>query len=266
MNVKKFLGLALAACLLATPFVDANAQKKGTRKAGARKTATAKKAAPAATPISMDGKLLEGPAKVPGSPFDAWMSCNFADGGMTINLPGAGNIPMSNLKATKAGKTINVSADFKGVIKMALKSTDDGATYEGNIDLNGTKLTMWMLDLPANPVKTTLSNEELNGIVASPDGYTCFIKASDGSQAIAIPAEEYLDGANHSYKLIFDDSAMNNAWDFIKTGTYSIDNGTFTMNLSNGETATGSIYEDGNYINVDLGRHSGMQLNFLMIR
>ena len=199
------------------------------------------------------GAKYEGIAKVKGQMMDLWVSIEISDNEATIDL-GEGTLTLTGT-CKKSGTSKNPIYTFKnpkGDFGFTLKSTDGGSTLEGKfpIDKNNS-LDMWLLKLPDNMEKTTLSDEELKQILENKDGYTSFIKIIKQGGTTALTSD-FVFEPDGTFNFIGDSSKINELFKQAN-GSYSISEGNVILNLGNELKREGTIYNNGDYIVIPIG-------------
>ncbi|MCM1153472.1 MAG: hypothetical protein NC328_07455 [Muribaculum sp.] len=276
MKLTKILGFAMVAALAIAPAVDAQAQKKSTakkttttrttaKKTTATRTTAKKPAAAAATPVSMAGRKYIGPAKIQGFPADVWTELTFNADNKMNGIVLLQDIQNETCTAKKSGKTITVEFATPFGKPLSLKSTDSGDSFTGTFVKDRVNASFWLIEVPYENVPVNLPTEEVEKIVASPDGYTLFIKGNQNGQAVAFTVDFTFDGASHTYKMVCDNAMIQKIFGKMSEGGYSIDGDKITIDVFN-DKKTGTIYNDGNFITIPLGKSSGIDMEMIFIR
>lgn len=219
----------------------------------------------AAHAVTFNGNHYEGIAKLAGQPIDFWTVTNMDDEDIQINLGEAFKF-MAGYTAKTVGQTTTLTLKAPGGGTGSLKTADNGESLEGSISINGQSFKLWLLKVPKKKAASTLSADELAATVGSPDGYTAFVRVSmPNGGKMSATSDFSLNAGSKTFKMTCDSPAMQKIFGTMQ-GSYSIEGDKIVMHDSAGKTVTGTIYNDGTYIEVPMGSAQGMTLDLILIR
>ena len=208
--------------------------------------------------FSMLADRYEGLCKLPGfNDASEWVELTITGNKIHLDL-GEGVIEFDGTCKKTGVKTLVInSSSLKSPI--TLTTNDKGQSYSGSSKLpGGQKMDFWFLKVPEELVESTLSDEQLKEIVTSKDGYTAFLKLNDGNITLALTYDLELDKDGH-YKFIGDSPIFNQLINNFREGEFEISDGKITL-IKNSDTVSGTIYDNGKYITIPLGKGGTIQL------
>lgn len=215
--------------------------------------------------LDLDGARYEGQAKLAGQPIDFWTVVTFDDEDADFNIANAIK-PSGEYTLTGTGDNLTLTIKI-GTGKYILKSTDGGGSFTGTITARDNKFTLWILKVPAKQVAATEPTPELDKIVGAEDGYTAFLHVVQQGGALCIPADLTFDSANHGCKVTFDNATFQKMFGNLQSCKYNVEGSKITLSSTTVDfTATGTIYDSGNYISIPLGNAQGMTITLILIR
>lgn len=215
--------------------------------------------------LDLDGARYEGQAKMAGQPLDFWTVVTFDDEDADFNIA---NVIKPSGEYTLTGTGDNLTLTIKiGTGKYILKSNDGGGSFTGTITARDNKFTLCILKVPAKQVAATQPTSELDKIVGSEDGYTAFLHVVQQGGKFCIPADITFDAINHGCKVTFDNASFQKMFGNLQSCKYSVDGSKITLySTTVNFTATGTIYDSGNYISIPMGNAQGMDISLILIR
>lgn len=213
--------------------------------------------------INLNKAHYQGIAKMKGQTVDFWVNVDFDDEDAEIDFGEKLNV-MGAYTKTESGKNITLNIKVPAAPNAIFKSTDGGSTFQGKIKVGGIDYDVWVLKVPAKLKKAEQSDDELKTILSSPDGYTsfCIFNTGEGICSVTCDFEFSPDG---QFNLICDSAGMQDIFRNFK-GTYSISDGTVTLNSVAGVSFSGTIYDNGNYLKIPVGKKDGISLTLVLIR
>lgn len=264
MKLKSFF-VCLLSLFIALAASDVQAQtRKSTTKSCKTTSTSTKKAAPTATKANIADTKYIGLGSASGQPIDFWIEFNFEATEATMSMAGAYSFD-GKYNATTTGKTINVSIPFNEKIKANLKSTDNGSSMEGILNLNGNSVKLWLVKIPQTLTEDNLSSDELEKIFSNSDGYTSLVKIRQGDGLLCVPSDFSTDPNSKTWSMRFDNSYMQKMFNKFE-GTYSVSGSNIELVFSSGLKKIVKSYDNGNYIEVPLGSSHGMTFTLILIR
>ena len=171
---------------------------------------------------------------------------------------------LSSYTSTVSGKNITVTVKVPGYPVSVLKSTDGGKNFEGSITLSLGLIKLRLLKVPRKLRQTDIENVDISSIINSGKDYSAFVKIEKGGGTFMARGKfEFLkDGGFH---FITENPKLKNLFSDYN-GSYEFENNKIILTKKNGNTLSGLIYDDGNYIIIPLGREDGMDMELILIR
>lgn len=215
-----------------------------------------------ASAINYNGAHFQGIGKVAGKPLDFWVDIEMDDEEADINI---GNINKLTAEYKPGGTTSKptFSVQVPRSTTAVFKSDDGGESYTGTIKINGLTIDLWFLKVPRKLKPSQLTDEELNKIISSPDGYTCFAQLE--TQGILACVTSDFTFADGRFDMQCDSAEIQKMFSNFN-GTYSVENGQLNLVAATGTKLTGKIYDNGKYLVVPVGSKGGMTLKLILIR
>lgn len=215
-----------------------------------------------ASAINYNGAHFQGIGKVAGKPLDFWVDIEMDDEEADFNI---GNINKLTAEYKAGGTTSKptFSVQVPRSTAAVFKSDDGGESYTGTIKINGLTIDLWFLKVPRKLKPSQLTDEELNKIISSPDGYTCFAQLETQGILACVTADFTFDDGH--FDMQCDSSEIQKMFSNFN-GTYSIENGQLNLVAAVGTKLTGKIYDNGKYLVVPVGSKGGMTLKLILIR
>ncbi len=211
------------------------------------------------------GTHYQGIGKVKGQPIDLWVDMVFDDGDLEFNMA---NVINCTVEYSVSGQGANPLLNVKlpGIGNVPLKTTDGGQSLMGKFTRMGQQIDLWLLKVPVQLTPSTLSADELDAIVGSPDGYTAFVKVEMPNEQVMCATSDFvLSAGEHSFSMTCDSPAMQKIFDKMQ-GTYKVADGSLILTDAGGVTKSGKIFDNGNYISIPMGSGQGMTLTLVLIR
>ena len=214
--------------------------------------------------LNLNKYYYQGIGKIPDKPLDYWVTLEFDDEDADFNIADMFKF-MGGYKCIDKGKDINISVEIPGSSKATLTSKDNGLSISGKVQTYEGPVQLWLLKVPRKLKKSTLSDSELEPIIASSDGYTCFaILKPQGGGKLSVTSEFSFTPGNR-FKMICDSPSVQEIFKNFE-GNYSITEGVITLKTDSGTVLKGNIYDDGNYLMIPVGTKNGMDLTLVLIR
>lgn len=213
--------------------------------------------------VNLNGNYYEGIAKMKGKPIDGWLSMELDDEDAEINFLNKINFAAPYTQKA-VGDKITLTVTVPGNPKAVFTSDDGGDTFQGVLNFNGQKFDGWVLKVPKKLIKSTLSDNELEEILSSPEGYTsfCVMENSEGKASIT---SDFNFSPGGSFSMICDSEAMQNHFRNLN-GTYQVKDGNLVLKAGNDVALTGEIYDDGRYIKIPMGNGAGIDWTIILIK
>ena len=217
--------------------------------------------APAAT--NMKGCMYVGVGKMEGNPIDFWSSIEFDGQDAEINVGNVFNF-FAPYSLSGTGNTPSVTLVIPGSPKLILKSQDNGESFQGTLTINGKSIKLWLLKVAPKLKETTEDAEKLTEILSSPEGYTSFVQLSKAGGLFSVTSDFFFhkDGR---FGISCDTPSLQQIFENLE-GTFNVEGSEVKLNLDNGSTISGIIYDNGNYIKIPVGRKDGMDMTIILIR
>ena len=215
-----------------------------------------------ASALNLNRAQYVGIGKIDGAPLDFWTTLEFDDEDGEVNIGNVYKFLAAYNKSESAGN-INVTLTVPGNKKCVLKSTDGGESFQGVMPLNKT-INLWLLKVPSKLKVADGTSEDLYQTVSSPDGYTSFVQLRKGGGVFSVTSE-FLFAEDNYFSIICDTPSLQEIFTNIR-GTYSVEDDKLILKLVTGNTLTGTIYNDGNYITIPVGSKDGMEMTIILIR
>ena len=215
-----------------------------------------------ASALNLNRAQYVGIGKIDGAPLDFWTTLEFDDEDGEVNIGNVYKFLAAYNKSESAGN-INVTLTVPGNKKCVLKSTDGGESFQGVMPLNKT-INLWLLKVPSKLKVADGTSEDLYQTISSPDGYTSFVQLRKGGGVFSVTSEFLLAEDNY-FSIVCDTPSLQEIFTNIR-GTYSVEDNKLILKLVTGNTLTGTIYNDGNYITIPVGSKDGMEMTIILIR
>lgn len=214
--------------------------------------------------VNLNKYYYQGIGKIPNKPMDYWVTVEFDDEDADFNVGDIFKF-LGAYKCIQKGKDFSVTVDVPSYPKATLISTDNGQSLSGQVTTYDGEVKLWLLKVPKKQKKTQLSESELNGIISSEDGYTCFAILSPGSGGKLSVTSDFTFEPGNRFKMICDSPAIQEIFKNFE-GSYSISDGEITLQTDSGTHLTGNIYDDGNYLMIPVGKKNGIDFTLVLIR
>lgn len=213
--------------------------------------------------LDLNRKHYQGIAKRAGDPLDYWVTIDFDDEDAKVNIGGISSFYGAYTikgKGENATVTIQVPRGNSGMIK----TSDGGESFEGNLKNYLGNLNLWILRVPSKFKPTELVSDELKQTISSKDGYTAFIKLEQ-SEGVACSTSEFIFSPDGRFSMKCDSPSLQEIFENIR-GTYYFEGNNMILKTDAGPTLDATIYNDGTYISIPLGRKRGMDMEIILIR
>lgn len=213
--------------------------------------------------INFSGKHYQGIGKVAGHPLDYWVTLEMDAEDAEVSVGQVYNF-MGAYTATGSGDSSTLTIAVPSSPKATLKTTDGGSTLTGNISLDGKKIDLWLLQVPRKLKETQKPSEELMDILASPDGYTCFVQLRQSGGVLCVTSDFNFNNEGR-FNIVCDNPQIQEMFENIK-GSYSVEGSNVVLTTDKGPVLKGTIYDDGNYLIIPVGAKGGMDMTLVLIR
>lgn len=213
--------------------------------------------------IKLEGAHYEGIGKIDGKPLDYWVTIEFDDEDAEVSLGNVSNFT-GEYSQTGSGTNVTVTIKVPGGNKGILKTTDGGESFEGNMKTHAGDVKLWILKVAGRHKKVEMGAEDLMKTLSSPDGYTSFVKLTQ-SEGTACVTSDFEFTPEGRFGITCDTPSLQEIFAKIK-GKYSVEDSEVKLITDNGQTLTGTIYDNGNYITIPVGSKSGMNITIILIR
>lgn len=171
---------------------------------------------------------------------------------------------LSSYTSTSTGKNITVTVKVPGYPVSVLKSTDGGKTFEGTITLSLGPIKLWLLKVPRKLKQTDKGKQEIYSIINSGKEYSAFVRIEKGGGKFMVKGNfEFL--KENGFIFNTDNPSLRNLFSGFN-GTYEIENNKILLTKENGNSLLGTVYDDGNYIIIPIGREDGMDMEIILVR
>lgn len=210
-----------------------------------------------ASALKMTGKHYQGIAKnTDGSPVEFWVDLEFDDEDASVSIGEAYSF-IAPYKISGTDKKTIISTRLPGFgTPLNFVTTDGGESLTAEFDVpdekRKAKLNLWVLKVPRKLKKTTSPYEETLNTITDKDGYTCFIKINRGELEYCVTADAFFNSGG-GFSVEQDGKMLSAMFSDKLTGTFKVDGADISLSLS-GSTYKGTIYDEGNYIQVPLGQ------------
>lgn len=220
--------------------------------------------APSLHAISLNKYYYQGIGKIPNKPLDYWVTLEFDDEDADFNIGDLFKF-MGGYKCSNKGNDLSLTIEIPGSSKASLTSTDNGQSLSGKVPTFDGQVQLWVLKVPKKLKQSQLSDNELEPIIASSDGYTCFAILKPQSGGKLSVTSDFTFTPGNKFKMICDSPSVQEIFKNFQ-GSYSISNGEIELHTENGTVLKGNIYDDGNYLMIPVGSKNGMDLTLVLIR
>lgn len=205
----------------------------------------------------------QGIGKMAGKPSDLWVTLELDGDDGDYNLGDAYHF-LGAYTTTGSGSNFTVSIKVPGMPNSVLKTTDGGESFEGKISLPmNQNLDLWLLKVPKKLKPAEESKEALTEIIGSPDGYNSFLLMKQNSGIYCVTSEVAF--SNGRFSLYADTPTLQDLLHNMK-GEYEVEGNKLKLKTDKGYILDGEIFNNGNYIKIDLGSGAGMKLSIILIR
>ena len=212
-----------------------------------------------------NGARYDGIAKLGGQPIDFWTVISFDNGKAVVNMANTTKFRGAYEQTTADGKTTVTITTTSGS-KIVLTSSDDGASLVGKLSSFGKDYDVWVLKVSATQTASTLPDSELDAVVGSSDGYTAFVRVMMPNGALMSATSDFaLNADDHTFSMTCDSQGMQKIFGKMQ-GKYAVRDGKIIMTDSSGKVVEGTVYDNGKYVTVPMGKSSGLTLDLILIR
>lgn len=209
-----------------------------------------------AAALKMNGKHYQGIAKtIDGAPIEYWVDVEFDDEDASINF-GEVYTFMAPYTLTGTDNNATIATKMPGFgTPFVFNTRDGGSTLTAEFvspENKNMKFNVWLLKVPRKLKKTTQTTEEALQTLTSPDGYTCFLQIKRDGKEFCVTADAYM-GADGSFTVEQDAEKLKERFQDKLNGTFKVDGAEIILSIPEG-TYSGSIFDNGNYVKIPLGR------------
>lgn len=212
-----------------------------------------------AAALKINGSHYQGAAKnLNGAPLEYWVDVEFDDEDASVNFGEVYSF-MAPYKVTGTDNKATITTRMPGFdTPFVFHTNDGGSTLTAEFvspHKQDMKFNVWLLKVPRKLKKTTRTLEETLQTLTSSDGYTCFMEIKRGGEEYCVTADAYM-YADGSFKVVQDAEKLSEMFQDKLNGTFKVDGAEITLSIPGG-SYSGSIYDNGNYIKIPLGRWEG---------
>ena len=205
----------------------------------------------------------QGIGKMAGKPSDLWVILELDGEDGDYNIGDAYKF-LGAYTTTGSGNNLTVSIKVPGMPNSVLKTTDGGESFEGKVSLPmNQNLDLWLLKVPKKLKPAEESKEELTRVIGLPDGYNSFLLMRQNTGIYCVTGE--VSFSNGRFSIYADTPSLQDLLRNMK-GEYEVEGNSLKLKTVSGHQLKGEIFNNGNYIKIDLGSGAGMKLSMILIR